>query len=98
MVTDSPDSASRDVHRAEQVWQPLSHPLEEDESVIDGFLELACSPAIQHAGRNKEYALHVLHNTGGSVKVNVQVHKLWGQFWLYNIGCGTFFHGPLYSV
>lgn len=69
LLTDSQDSALQDDHHAEQVWKPLSQPLEEDESVIDGFLELACSPAIQHAGRNKEYALHILHNAGGSVKV-----------------------------
>lgn len=51
------------------VWKPLDNLTEEDESMIDGYLELACSPAILHGGRNKELAIHFLHALGGSIKV-----------------------------
>ena len=53
-----------------KVWQPLEGTSHEDESVIDGYLELACSPAILHSGRNKEFAMHLLYQLGGSVKVS----------------------------
>lgn len=36
---------------------------------MDGYFELACSPAVRLGGRNKEYAHHILHKLGGSVKV-----------------------------
>lgn len=52
-----------------QVWQPLEGLSEEEECVVDGYLELACSPAVLYSGRNKEYALHLLYQLGGSVKV-----------------------------
>ena len=68
--TDSPSAPSHEVSHAVKVWQPLEQPLEEDENVIDGYLELACSPAVLYAGRNKEYALHLLYHVGGSVKVS----------------------------
>ena len=41
--------------------------------MIDGYLELACSPAVLYAGRNKEYALHLLYHVGGSVKVSYRL-------------------------
>ena len=41
--------------------------------MIDGYLELACSPAVLHGGRNKELAVHYLHAFGGSLKVSVCV-------------------------
>ena len=56
-------------HKASLVWKPLEGLSQEDEDTIDGFLELACSPAIPHGGRNKELALHILHQVKGSVKV-----------------------------
>ena len=52
-----------------KVWQPLEGTTHEDESVVDGYLELACSPAVLHSGRNKEFAMHLLYQLGGSVKV-----------------------------
>lgn len=52
-----------------KVWKPLVGASHEDESVVDGYLELVCSPAVLHAGRNKEFAMHLLHQLGGSVKV-----------------------------
>ena len=60
---------SSDKHQASKVWQPLEGTTAEDESVMDGYLELACSPAVLQAGRNKELAMHLLHQLGGSVKV-----------------------------
>ena len=53
------------------MWKPLDNLSEEDESMIDGYLELACSPAILHGGRNKELAIHFLHAMGGSIKVSI---------------------------
>ena len=53
-----------------KVWQPLEGTSHEDESVVDGYLELACSPAVLHSGRNKEFAMHLLYQLGGSVKVS----------------------------
>jgi len=38
-------------------------------NLVDGYFELACSPAVKLGGRNKEYAHHILHKLGGSVKV-----------------------------
>ena len=63
--------ASQDEYRATKVWQPIKDLTAEDDSVIDGYLELACSPASPYAGRNKELALHLLFQLGGSVKVCV---------------------------
>ena len=41
---------------------------------VDGYFELACSPAVRLGGRNKEYAHHILHKLGGSVKVCSLLH------------------------
>ena len=57
--------------KSTKVWQPLSGVTQEDDNVIDGFLELACSPAVLHAGRNKELATHLLHQVGGSIKASL---------------------------
>ena len=64
---------SRDKHQATKTWQPLESSTPEDESVIDGFLELACSPAVLCAGRNKELSMHLLYQMGGSVKVSLSL-------------------------
>lgn len=72
--THSPASCSNgspDEHKMVKVWKPLMGASHEDESVVDGYLELVCSPAVLHAGRNKEFAMHLLHQLGGSVKVQV---------------------------
>ena len=42
-------------------------------SVVENFLEMACSTAFYGGSSNKEYASHILHRTRGSVKVNVAV-------------------------
>lgn len=59
----------KDDPKATLLWKPLEGLTQEDESVIDGFMELACSPAVLHGGRNKELASHYLHSLGGSIKV-----------------------------
>ena len=59
----------KEVSRATLLWKPLDGLTQEDESVIDGYLELACSPAVLHGGRNKELGLHFLNALGGSIKV-----------------------------
>ncbi len=55
--------------KAVKVWQVIEDLTPEDEATIDGYLEIACSPAVLHSGRNKELALHLLYQLGGSVKV-----------------------------
>ena len=55
------------------MWKPFETMTQEDESVIEGYLELACSPSVGHGGRNKELAIHYLHSLGGSVKVSTFV-------------------------
>lgn len=60
-------------HGGTLVWKPLHGLSQEDEDTIDGYLELACSPAIPHGGRNKELAMHLLHQVGGSVKEAVRL-------------------------
>ena len=62
---------SKEVSKATLLWKPLEGLTQEDESVIDGYLELACSPAVLHGGRNKELGVHFLHALGGSIKVSV---------------------------
>ncbi len=61
---------SEDAHGATLVWKPFEDITPEDESVIEGYLELACSPSVGHGGRNKELAIHFLHTLDGSVKVS----------------------------
>ena len=62
-------AAAQDDYRAIRVWEPLKDLTHEDESIIDGFLQLACSPAVLYGGRNMELAYHFLYRLGGSVKV-----------------------------
>ena len=73
---DSKKDISKINPRATMLWKPLDDLTQEDESIIDGYLELACSPAILHGGRNKEIALHFLHSLGGSIKVRTQIKYL----------------------
>ena len=60
---------------------------QEDEDTIDGYLELACSPAIPHGGRNKELAMHLLHQVGGSVKVSKE--NVWIVMQLFCLKCDS---------
>ena len=55
--------------KAVKAWQVIEDLTPEDEATIDGYLEIACSPAVLHSGRNKELSLHLLYQLGGSVKV-----------------------------
>ncbi len=66
---ESRTSASLCNPHAMKVWQVMNDLTPEDEATIDGYLEIACSPAVLHSGRNKELALHLLYQLGGSVKV-----------------------------
>ena len=66
-------------HNATLVWKPIDNLSQEDEDTIDGYLELACSPAIPHNGRNKELALHLLKGVNGSVKVIIS-HTVYLSF------------------
>ena len=59
--------------RASKVWAPIENLTLEEECTLDGYLELACSSSVPYGGRNKEYALHVLHYIGGSIKEAVRV-------------------------
>ena len=68
LYTEAPPDAS---HKATRVWNPLQGLSPEEEDTVDGFLELACSPVMPHAGRNKEFALHTLYQTKGSIKVRL---------------------------
>ena len=63
--------ANAPLHGETVIWEPLDGLSQEDEDTIDGYLELACSPAVPHGGRNKELALHLLYQVNGSVKVRV---------------------------
>ncbi|XP_065919665.1 uncharacterized protein [Dysidea avara] len=58
---------------SELVFMPLDNLSRDDEDTLDGYFELACSPAVKLGGRNKEYAHHILHKLGGSVKEAVKV-------------------------
>ncbi|KAF0311096.1 Zinc finger protein 541 [Amphibalanus amphitrite] len=56
-----------DVHRAELLWHPRT--LEKiPQRELDMYLEFACCASSPAGGRNKEYALHLLHMTGGNIK------------------------------
>ncbi|KAL5464065.1 hypothetical protein EMCRGX_G033024 [Ephydatia muelleri] len=59
--------------KASKVWAPIENLTLEEECTLDGYLELACSTSVPYGGRNKEYALHVLHYIGGSVKEAVRL-------------------------
>ena len=63
------ESPADTVHKAIKVWKPPPDLTQEEEDTVDGYLELACSPVMPHAGRNKEFALHTLYQTKGSIKV-----------------------------
>ena len=67
--TESKSGALQGDPKAVKVWQLIEDLTPEDEAAIDGYMEIACSPAILHSGRNKELALHLLYQLGGSVKV-----------------------------
>jgi hypothetical protein len=41
---------------------------------MDGYLQLACSPAVLYGGRNMELGYHLLYQLGGSVKVTGSDH------------------------
>ncbi|XP_037084114.1 transcriptional-regulating factor 1-like [Pollicipes pollicipes] len=56
-----------DVHRADMLWHPRT--LQKvNQRELDMYLEFACCASAPAGGRNKEYALHVLHMTGGCIK------------------------------
>jgi len=61
---------AEDYHGALMVWRPFENMMPEDESVVEGYLELACSPSVGFGGRNKELAIHYLFALGGSIKVS----------------------------
>ena len=56
------------------VFGILSKTAHEDESIMDGYLQLACSPAVLYGGRNMELAYHFLYRLGGSIKVTGSGH------------------------
>ena len=74
--SDSISGPAKEDNRAICVWKPIPNLTHEDENTLDGYLELACSPAILHAGRNKEFAMHLLYQVGGSVKVRLELKQL----------------------
>ena len=44
---------------------------------VEMYLEFACCAAVPGGGRNKEYALHLLHMCHGNIHVSVSsYHKL----------------------
>jgi hypothetical protein len=49
-VTESRGSIEKDNLKSTLLWKPLEGLTQEDESVIDGFMELACSPAVLYGG------------------------------------------------
>ncbi len=76
--SESKKDVSKNNPKATLLWKPFDDLTQEDESIIDGYLELACSPAILHGGRNKEIALHFLQSLGGSMKVKwLSTYLLW---------------------
>ena len=50
---------------------------------VDMFLEFACCAAVPGGGRNKEYALHLLHLCHGKVHVGILFifHWLWSELY-----------------
>ena len=68
-LTASHAGAAQDDYKSTRVWEPLKELTHEDESIVDGYLQLACSPAVLYGGRNMELAYHYLYQLGGSVKV-----------------------------
>ena len=69
--------AAQDDYKATRAWDPLKDLTHEDESIMDGYLQLACSPAVLYGGRNMELAYHFLYQLGGSVKVIGSGHMIW---------------------
>ncbi|KAK9739724.1 ELM2 domain [Popillia japonica] len=56
---------ARKPHREDLLWDPGIN--NSTESEIDMYLDFACCAAIPGGGRNKEYAMHILHLTGGNI-------------------------------
>ncbi|GFQ87091.1 mitotic deacetylase-associated SANT domain protein [Trichonephila clavata] len=54
-------------HKADKVWDPSTMEFISDEEV-ETYLDLSCCALISGGGRNKEYALHLLHMCKGNVK------------------------------
>ncbi|GFX31367.1 zinc finger protein 541 [Trichonephila clavipes] len=54
-------------HKADKVWDPSTMDFISDEEV-EMYLDLSCCALISGGGRNKEYALHLLHMCKGNVK------------------------------
>ncbi|KRT84189.1 zinc finger protein, partial [Oryctes borbonicus] len=52
-------------HREDLLWDPGIN--NSTDSEIDMYLDFACCAAIPGGGRNKEYAMHILHLTGGNI-------------------------------
>lgn len=42
---------------------------------VDMYLDFACCAAVPGGGRNKEYALHLLHMCGGNIHVNIVIRQ-----------------------
>ncbi|GAB6021741.1 hypothetical protein CHUAL_004319 [Chamberlinius hualienensis] len=54
-------------YMADLVWDPKTEEMLTEKDV-DLYLQFACCAAIPGGGRNKEYALHVLHMTNGNIQ------------------------------
>lgn len=59
---------------------------------VDMYLDFACCAAVPGGGRNKEYALHLLHMCGGNIHVSIilNINVLFANtFILFNIHCSN---------
>ncbi|GIY07466.1 zinc finger protein 541 [Caerostris extrusa] len=54
-------------HKADKMWDPSTMDSLSDEEV-ELYLDLSCCALVSGGGRNKEYALHLLHACKGNIK------------------------------
>lgn len=57
-------------HKADKLWDPSSGENWADEE-IEAFLDLSCCAVVPGSGRNKEYALHLLHLSKGNLQESI---------------------------
>lgn len=56
-----------------------SHIIVGDSIAVEMYLEFACCAAVPGGGRNKEYALHLLHMCHGNIHVSINAFQNPGE-------------------
>jgi hypothetical protein len=65
---DNPEVSHLHTHHCENL---KSYLIVGDSFAVEMYLEFACCAAVPGGGRNKEYALHVLHMCHGNIHVSI---------------------------